>query len=114
MTEPAAIFKTPQGEARSWAAYDAVLKKWPVPYESLSLNTRFGQTHYLVCGPEIGIPIILLHGQEASATMWLSNIETLSQTRRVFALDTVGDIGKASRSACQRTGPITRLGCWIF
>lgn len=78
MSKPIAIFKTPQGEAESMAAYDSVMRIWPTPYQSQTLSTRFGATHLIACGPEGAPPVLLLHGQEASATMWLYNILTLS------------------------------------
>ena len=95
MTTPISVFKTPSGETRSRNAYDLVLRSWPVAYEELFVNTHFGLTHIIACGPGNGQPLILLHGQEASATMWFYNIRDLSQTFRVFMVDTVGDIGKS-------------------
>lgn len=89
------IYKTPAGEIKSKDAYDAVLKTWPVPYEELDVNTRFGLTHLIVCGPGNGRPLLLLHGQEASATMWFDNIQSLSRDFSVYAVDTIGDIGKS-------------------
>jgi pimeloyl-ACP methyl ester carboxylesterase len=80
------------------AAYDAAVQTWPVAYEELDLNTRFGLTHLIGCGPKSGRPLILLHGQEASATMWAYNIQSLSTDRRVYAVDTIGDIGKSQPS----------------
>lgn len=95
MVIPYSPYSTPVGEERSMAAYDNVLKRWPVPYESLNLTTRFGLTHLIACGPKNGAPVLLLHGQEASATMWFYNIRALSQSYRVYAVDTPGDIGKS-------------------
>ena len=51
MSQPSP-FKTPQGEARFVAAYDAALKLWPVPYEQLDIPTRFGMTHIVAAGPK--------------------------------------------------------------
>ena len=41
----ASAFKTPEGEAKFLAAYDAELKLWPVAYEEIDVPTRFGTTH---------------------------------------------------------------------
>ena len=99
MADKISVFKTSDGQRLGSDAYEAVLKNWPVPYDELSVETRFGLTHILACGPTDGPPLILLHGQEASATMWIDNIQELSQAFRVYAVDTMGDIGK-SRPVC--------------
>jgi pimeloyl-ACP methyl ester carboxylesterase len=95
MTEKISIVHSPEGESRMVAAYDASLSMWPVPYQEIDVKTRFGDTHMIVSGPTNGQPLFLLHGQEASATMWRYNIEALSQVFRVYAVDTIGDIGKS-------------------
>ncbi|HEX3009044.1 MAG TPA: alpha/beta hydrolase [Bacteroidales bacterium] len=77
------------------ASYDAALRTWPVPYQSQTLRTHFGSTHLISCGPESALPVLLLHGQESSATMWMDNIQALSQANRVYAIDTPGDIGRS-------------------
>ncbi|MGA2505092.1 MAG: alpha/beta hydrolase [Anaerolineales bacterium] len=89
------IYSTAAGETISMTAYDAALKNWPVAYEEVNVNTRFGLTHIVVSGPDSGRPVILLHGQEASATMWQYNVQNLSQGFKIYAVDTIGDIGKS-------------------
>lgn len=44
---------------------------------------------------ERGFPLLLLHGNRASSTMWSPNIATLSREYRVFAVDTIDDLGKS-------------------
>jgi pimeloyl-ACP methyl ester carboxylesterase len=95
MNAPNDVFKTIQGQDESMAAYDAAIEAWPISYESLNIPTRFGPTHLIACGPAAGPPLILLHGQEASTTMWRYNIQALGQEFRVYALDTIGDIGRS-------------------
>jgi pimeloyl-ACP methyl ester carboxylesterase len=83
-------FKTPEGEARFLAAYDAALKLWPVPYEELDIPTRFGTTHVVACGPKTAPPLVLLHGYMATLTMWSPNILAFSKDYRVYAVDVMG------------------------
>ena len=99
MIEPTSIFKTPQGEAKCMRAYEAALVHWPVPYEELDLTTRFGKTHIIVSSPKGEKSLILLHGQDSSSTSWIYNITDLSQAFRVYAVDTIGDMGK-SKPTC--------------
>jgi pimeloyl-ACP methyl ester carboxylesterase len=89
------VFKSPEGEAEYQAAYAATLAAWPVPYRSICVPTRAGRTHVLACGPEDALPLVLLPMTFISATMWLYNVAELSRSYRIYALDTVGDIGKS-------------------
>ena len=106
------VFRSPDGEARAFAAYEVVLAHWPVPYEEQDLPTRFGTTHMVVSGSNSSKPLILLHGQDSSATSWIYNIADLSRTFRVFAVDTMGDIGKSRPDVV----PSTRedYADWLF
>jgi len=93
------MFKTPAGEAAFMATYDAALSQWPVPYAVTIVPTRFGSTHVIVCGPEDGPPLVLLHAMGTSSTIWIRNIAALSQTYRTFLVDTAGDANKSVWSA---------------
>lgn len=95
MDSPINLFKTPEDQAKYFAAYDAALKLWPVSYESSFANTPYGQTHIISCGPEDAFPLVLLHGGYASSTMWFPNIADLSKEYRLLALDTMGEPGKS-------------------
>jgi pimeloyl-ACP methyl ester carboxylesterase len=95
MIERISLFKTLEGEAMSLRAYENALAHWPVPYEELDLTTGYGLTHIIGSGPAGEKPLILLHGQDSSSTSWIYNIYDLSQAFRVYAVDTIGDIGKS-------------------
>jgi pimeloyl-ACP methyl ester carboxylesterase len=84
-------------------AYDEALKLWPVPYEELMIPTRFGETHIVAAGNEDAKPLILIHGMTFSATMWYANIAMLSSCFRVYALDTIGDVGKGNVTRVMKT-----------
>lgn len=88
-------FKTPEGEAAFMAAYDAVMKLWPVPYEEQEIPTRFGLTHVAASGPKGAPPLVLLHGYMGTATSWAPNIADLSKDHRVYAIDVMGQPGKS-------------------
>jgi pimeloyl-ACP methyl ester carboxylesterase len=90
-----ASFTTPEGEHDFIAAYDAVLKRWPVPYEELDVPTRFGTTHLIASGSTSLPPLLLLHATGTSSTMWFPNIGPLSSSFRVFAIDIIGEPGKS-------------------
>ena len=88
-------FRTPEGEAAYLAAYDAAMKRWPVPYEDIDLPGRFGTTHVVASGPKDAQPLVLLHGYMATSTMWSPNIADFSRDYRVYAIDVMGQPGKS-------------------
>lgn len=95
MLESISIFKTAYAKARYFAAYDAVLELWSVPYESRYVTTRFGKTHIVVSGSVDAPSLVLLHPQNMSATVWFPNVAELSRAYRVYAIDTLCDLGKS-------------------
>ncbi|HEX2458332.1 MAG TPA: alpha/beta fold hydrolase [Vicinamibacterales bacterium] len=89
------VFKTPEGEAAFLAAYHAVMKLWPVPYEEMEVPSRFGMTHIIVSGPKDASPLVLLHGYMATSAMWAPNIADFSKDYRVYAIDVMGQPSKS-------------------
>lgn len=92
------IFRTPEGEQAYRAAYDAVLAKWPVPCESIFVPTRYGETHIVASGAKENPPLILLHAAGTTAMSWYRNVEGLSKSMRVYAVDGITD-GRSKPSA---------------
>jgi pimeloyl-ACP methyl ester carboxylesterase len=88
-------FKSQQGKEKFMAAYDALLRNWPVPYESFDIPGRYGCTHVIVSGPQDAPALVLLHGAQATLTMWSANIADLSHEYRVYAVDVIGQPGKS-------------------
>jgi pimeloyl-ACP methyl ester carboxylesterase len=95
MSDYLASFTSPEGEHEYIAAYDAVLKRWPVPSEELDIPTRFGTTHLIASGLPSSPPLLLLHATGTSSSMWFPNIGPLSSAFRVFAVDIMGEPGKS-------------------
>ncbi|EHQ88491.1 alpha/beta fold hydrolase [Desulfosporosinus youngiae] len=95
MAKISSIYVNPKNKAKIMSIYNKHLSQWPVPYESLDVPTRYGRTHIIASGPKEGPPIVLLHGQGGTATMWLPNILALSRDYRTYAIDTIGDLGKS-------------------
>jgi pimeloyl-ACP methyl ester carboxylesterase len=103
MSAEVSRFKSAIGEAQYLGAYDASMGLWPVPYESIDVTTRYGRTHINACGSREAFPVVLLHGGQASSTMWFPNVADLSSRFRVLALDTIGEPGKSIPSQCNAT-----------
>ncbi|MFI9048470.1 alpha/beta fold hydrolase [Streptomyces sp. NPDC053427] len=82
---------------RFLAAYDAVLARWPVPVDRMDLLSVYGTTRVTACGPENGEPLVLLHGGGATSMVWYANVADLARTRRVYAIDRIGEAGRSLR-----------------
>ncbi len=95
MTDAPLIYRSPEGKAQCMAVYETALAQWPVPHEQLDLPTRFGRTNVIASGPDDAAPLVLLHGQLATATMWSTIIAKLSRDHRAYALDQIDDVGKS-------------------
>jgi pimeloyl-ACP methyl ester carboxylesterase len=95
MGNPPNLFKTSAGQTKYFAAYDAALQLWPVPWNSSFVTTPYGRTHVISCGSPDAFPLVILHAGQASSTMWFPNIASLSKNFHVFALDTLGEPGKS-------------------
>jgi pimeloyl-ACP methyl ester carboxylesterase len=93
-----AFFKTEAAAARYMAAYDAVLAKWPVAYQEITVPTRLGATHVIASGAADAPPLVLLHAAMATATVWRPNVEALSEHFRVYAVDVIGQGGRTVAS----------------
>ncbi|MCW3070849.1 MAG: peptidase family [Bacteroidetes bacterium] len=89
------LFKTKEGEKRYLEAYSKSLALWPVKYSEVDLKTSFGKAHVIISGPERGNPLVLLHGMNASSTMWYPNVKELSATNRIYAIDFIAEPGKS-------------------
>ena len=96
-------FTSPEGENEFITAYDAVLKRWPVPYEELDIPTRFGTAHLIASGSTSLPSLLLLHATGTSSTMWFPNIGPLSNAFRVFAIDIIGEPGKSRQVRLLKT-----------
>jgi pimeloyl-ACP methyl ester carboxylesterase len=76
-------------------AYTKRAEKWPVESETLFIDTSFGQTFVRISGPANGVPVVLIHGGNATSLSWLPNVEALAADFRVYAIDNVYDIGRS-------------------
>jgi pimeloyl-ACP methyl ester carboxylesterase len=98
MTGKISVFRSPEGEAKYYAAYAAVLKEWPVSYEDLSVPTCLGDTHLITSGPKGGVPVVLLHPAGGGGVTWIRNVGPISQHFRTYAIDTISETNKSTLS----------------
>jgi pimeloyl-ACP methyl ester carboxylesterase len=93
--QDSSMFKTREGETAYLESYNRALSLWQVKFEEVDLRTEFGKAHVIISGPERGSPLVLLHGMNASSTMWYPNIKALSENYRVYAIDFIKEPGKS-------------------
>lgn len=105
------VFKNAESESRYMSAYDAVISHWPVPYETIELSTRCGITHIIASGPQNAPPLLLLPGNFDCSVSWFHIVKSLSAAHRVYALDTIGDVGKSK--ACQLPASREDYANWL-
>lgn len=89
------IFKTKSERKEYINSYNAALKLWNIPYQEENIETSYGTAHIIVAGPKDGKDLVLLHGMDASSTMWFPNIKALSKNHRVYAIDFLIEPGKS-------------------
>jgi pimeloyl-ACP methyl ester carboxylesterase len=89
-------YKSENAREKAFASYDSLLSRSPVPYETRFVETAFGPTHLVASGTTDAPPLVLLHGLGSNATGWGSNVAALADRFRVYALDTIGDLGKSA------------------
>lgn len=99
------LYNSAKGYQKVMAHYDITFQKMGISYETKYVETRFGPTHTVISGNEQGKAIALWHGLNANATTWASWISALAPTYRVYAIDTIGGMGKSAPSRPPKNGP---------
>jgi pimeloyl-ACP methyl ester carboxylesterase len=93
------IFQTKKEKDTYITSYNKSLKLWDVAYTEEDIKTSFGITHVIMAGPKNGKDLVLLHGMDASSTMWYSNIKALAKNHRIYAIDFMMEPGKSTLTA---------------
>jgi pimeloyl-ACP methyl ester carboxylesterase len=101
---PIGRFRDDAARRRYMAAYDDALAAWPAPPNEVDIETRFGSTHVLVTGAAEGTPIVLLHAVAVASPSWYPNVAALAADHPVYAVDTIGDVGRSTQTVSVRTG----------
>lgn len=70
-----------------WERLDALGQ----PYESISVETSFGDTQLIIGGRADGQPLILVHAENSCSAVALTALSGLLDRYRVYAIDIVGE-----------------------
>lgn len=106
------IYRSEEGRRLVLAAYDAVLERWPVPLERMTIETGLGQTFVLASGRAGGPPLVLLHGAGSNSGVWIGEIARLARHYRVYAVDLPGEAGRTCEVRPPWESPA--LGDWLL
>lgn len=77
-------------------AYNKTLSLFELPIKEKDIPTQFGNAHVLICGKPENPPLVLLHGMNASSTMWYPNMKDLAKNYCVYAIDFLLEPGKST------------------
>ena len=86
-------FRSTTAKEQFLKLYDMRAKKWPVDSQTRLVNTSYGQTFVRMSGPAGAPPLVLLHGAGGNSLQWIPNIEALSESYSVYAVDNIYDYG---------------------
>ena len=92
------IYKTDRNQELIYKLYENNLTKWSIPYETIDIQTKYGQTNIIASGDTSNPPVLLIHAMGVTATMWFPNVAELSKIHRIYAINTIGDLGKSELS----------------
>src|SRR4051812_20083071 len=113
-------FRNDAARRRYRDAYERALAAWPVRPDELDVETRHGTTHVLATGPtttatasatKTGAPIVLLHAVAVASPSWSPNIAALAEHHPVYAIDTIGDVGRTEQTA--PVGSAADMASWL-
>ena len=88
-------------ELKEMSAYEIAYKKaldlWDCDFQELKIATSYGNAHVIRAGTNNKEVIVLLHGMNASSTMWYPNVKELAKKYKVFAIDFLMEPGKSEQ-----------------
>lgn len=88
-------FRSAKAKEQYLTHYDMRAKAWPVVSETLTVPTSFGQTFVRISGPVGAPPLVLLPSTGGTSLLWIPNIQALSESYRVYAVDNIYDFGRS-------------------
>lgn len=90
------IFQTKKEKKIYIDSYNNALKLWDIPYLEENIKTSCGTAHIIIAGPKNSKKLVLLHGMDASSTMWYPNIKALTKNHQVYAIDFLMEPNKST------------------
>lgn len=92
------IYKSIKGKEMIMATYESFIKKWPVPFNTIVIPTRYGDTFVISSGKDTNPTLVLIHGASSNSASWAGDVKAYSEHFHVFAVDVIGEPGKSSQT----------------
>jgi pimeloyl-ACP methyl ester carboxylesterase len=108
------LYKSEAGFNAIMSWYESLLEQIEIPCNSRYVETRFGRTHMLVCGPEDAPPLVLVQAVAGVAPLWRNQLPALAKHFRVYALDTVGQPGLSDPNAPSYINDKSEFSEWLI
>ena len=105
------IYRSEEGKSSILEDYEAYLANLGEGVEREYVETRFGQTHVLLTGPEDGKPLFILQGGNCVNPMTLSWFSSLFKDYRIIAPDTIGHPGYSEETRI--SARFDSLALWV-
>ena len=93
------VFETKTEKQAYISSYNKALKLWDIPYTEENVQTGLGTAHVIIAGPKNAKALVLLHGMDASSTMWYPNVKALAKNHRIYAIDFLMEPSKSTLTA---------------
>ena len=87
---------TKERKSKFITAYDSALTLFQTSYSEFDVQTEYGNAHVITAGLDNAPPLVLLHGMNATSTMWYPNIKALSTHYKIYAIDFLLEPGKST------------------
>ena len=87
------IYRSSTGRQALEKVYTAAVEKLGIKVGERYVETRHGETHVLLAGPENGEPVVVFHGGNATNPLTLDWYASLAGKYRLIAPDTIGQPG---------------------
>jgi len=84
------FFDCPEAKKVVEDLYYHKLDELHLSYESVKVETSFGDTHVILTGEKDNPPLVLLHGANGCAPIALEAMKGLEQNFRIYAIDVIG------------------------
>jgi pimeloyl-ACP methyl ester carboxylesterase len=84
------LFRSERAKEKILKLYQDKLDELSISYESMIIETSFGDTHLIVTGPAEKPPLVLLHGANGCAPVAIESLKGLITHFRIYAIDVLG------------------------
>ena len=105
------IYRSSTGRQTLEEVYTAAVEELEVEVDERFVETRHGETHVLLAGPENGTPIFVFHGGNTTNPLTLAWYSNLAEEYRLIAPDTIGQPGYSAETRVDPRGD--GYGKWV-